>query len=94
VNLKSIRQRDPIGDKEAFMDIGLDNLSAVVTTEGSAMLIKGGKIKSEYYWWKRDSYIPVYKRSAEDRWAPNMEKIYGKNIMRSTLKQYIKGMKD
>jgi hypothetical protein len=41
--------------------MGLNNLFVVVTTEGSAMLIKGGKIKYEYYWWERDSYIPVYK---------------------------------
>jgi putative transposase len=54
INLRSIKQRDPIGDKEAFIDIGLNNLFAVVTTDGSAMLIKGGFIKSEYYWWKRE----------------------------------------
>jgi putative transposase len=40
VNPRSIRQKDPIGDKEAFIDMGL--------------LIKGGTIKSEYYWWKRE----------------------------------------
>jgi putative transposase len=54
VNPRSIRQRDPIGDKEAFMDMGLNNLFAVVISDGSAMLIKGGTIKSEYYWWKRE----------------------------------------
>jgi putative transposase len=54
VNPRSIKQRDPIGDKEAFMDMGLNNLFAVVTTDGSVMLIKGGSIKSEYYWWKRE----------------------------------------
>ncbi len=54
VNPKSIKQRDPIGDKEAFMDMGLNSLFAVVTTDGSVMLIKGGTIKSEYYWWKRE----------------------------------------
>jgi putative transposase len=53
-NPKSTRQRDPIGDREAFMDMGLNNLFAVVTTDGSVMLIKGGSIKSEYYWWKRE----------------------------------------
>jgi hypothetical protein len=26
----------------------------VVTTDGSVMLIKGGTIKSECYWWKRE----------------------------------------
>ena len=64
MNPRSIKQKDPIGDKEAFMDTGLNNLFAVVTTDGSVMLIKGGTIKSEYYCWERDSYIPVYKRSS------------------------------
>jgi putative transposase len=50
INLRSIRQRDPIGDKEAFMDMGLSNLFAVVISDGSAILIKGGTIKFEYYW--------------------------------------------
>jgi hypothetical protein len=34
------------------MDMGLDNLFAVVISDGSVMLIKGGSIKSEYCWWK------------------------------------------
>jgi putative transposase len=53
-NPRSIKQRDPISDKEAFMDMGLNNLFAVVTTNGSALLVKGGSIRSEYYWWKRE----------------------------------------
>ena len=53
-NPKITRQRDPVGDKEAFIDMGLNNLFSVVTTDGSVMLIKGGTIKSEYYWWKRE----------------------------------------
>ena len=53
-NPKSIRQRDPIDDKEAFIDMGLNNLFAVVVSDGSALLVKGGSIKSEYYWWKRE----------------------------------------
>jgi hypothetical protein len=36
------------------MDMGLNNLFAVVTTNGSALLVKGGSIRSEYYWWKRE----------------------------------------
>ncbi|MDT7895890.1 MAG: transposase [Desulfurococcales archaeon] len=52
VNPRSIKQRDPIGDKEAFIDMGLNNLFAVTISDGSAMLIKGRTIKSEYYWWK------------------------------------------
>jgi putative transposase len=58
-NPKSIRQRDLIGDKEAFIDIGLNNLFAAVISDGSALLVKGGTIKSEYYWWKRE--IAVYQ---------------------------------
>jgi putative transposase len=54
VNPRSIKQKDPIGDKEAFMDMGLNNLFAVTISDGSAMLIKGGTIKSEYCWWKRE----------------------------------------
>jgi putative transposase len=60
INPGSIKQRDPIGDKEAFIDMGLNNLFAVVTTDGSSMLIKGGSTKSEYYWWKKDISISVY----------------------------------
>jgi len=49
-NPKSIKQRDPIGDKEAFIGMGLNNLFAIVVSDGSALLVKGGYIKSEYYW--------------------------------------------
>ena len=34
--------------------MGLNNLFATVITDGSALLVKGGSIKSEYYWWKRE----------------------------------------
>jgi hypothetical protein len=34
--------------------MGLNNIFAVVISDGSAILIKGGTIKSEYYWWKRE----------------------------------------
>jgi hypothetical protein len=54
VNPRSIKQRDPIGDEKAFMDMGLNNLFAVVTTNGYVLLVKGGVIKSEYYWRKRE----------------------------------------
>jgi len=53
-NSRSIKQKDPVGDKKAFIDIGLNNLFAVVVSDGSALLVKGGSIKSEYYWWKRE----------------------------------------
>jgi transposase len=45
VNPRSIKRRDPISDKEAFVDMGLNNLFAVVITDGSALLVKGGSIK-------------------------------------------------
>jgi putative transposase len=54
INPRSIRQGDPIGDKEVFTDMGLDNLFAVMISDRSALLIKGVSIKSEYYWWKRE----------------------------------------
>jgi hypothetical protein len=54
VNPRSIKQKDPIEDKEAFIDMDLNNLFAVVISDGSALLVKGGTIKSEYYWWKRE----------------------------------------
>ena len=54
VNPALIRQREPIGHEKAFIDIGLNNLFAVTTTNGYAILVKGGSIKSEYYWWKRE----------------------------------------
>ena len=53
-NPRSIKQRVPIGGKKAFIDMGLNNLFAVVVSDGSALLVKGGSIKSEYYWWKRE----------------------------------------
>jgi putative transposase len=53
-NPRSIKQRDPVGDKKAFIDVDLNNLFAVVVSDGSALLVKGGSIKSEYYWWKRE----------------------------------------
>ena len=79
VNPRSIRQRDPIGDKEAFVDMGLNNLFAVVTTDGSVMLIKGGSIKSEYYWWKREiatyqSIRDVLRRLGISTWINYHEK--------------------
>jgi putative transposase len=49
INPRSIKQRDSIDDKEAFIDMGLNNLFAAVILEGSALLVKGGSIKSEHY---------------------------------------------
>jgi putative transposase len=79
VNPKSIKQKDPIGDKEAFMDMGLNNLYAAVISDGSVMLIKGGSIKSEYYWWKREiatyqSIRDVLRRLSISTWIYYHEK--------------------
>jgi len=88
INPRSIKQRDPIGDKEAFMDMGLNNLFAAVISNGSVMLIKGGSIKSEYYWWKGEiatyqSIGDVLKRLGISTWIYYHEKyldaMYKKN---------------
>jgi putative transposase len=57
--VKGIREKiqidKPRGDNKAFVDIGLNNLFAVVFNHTDvAMLIKGSTIKAEYYWWKRE----------------------------------------
>jgi putative transposase len=36
LNPRSIKQSDPLGDKEAFIDMGLNNLFAAVISDGSA----------------------------------------------------------
>jgi len=43
------------GNNKAFIDVGLNNLFAVVFNHtDTAILIKGSTIKAEYYWWKRE----------------------------------------
>jgi len=49
-----IKRCEPRGGEVAFIDMGLNNLFAVVMTGGEAMLVKGGVVKSEYYWWKSE----------------------------------------
>jgi putative transposase len=50
-----IRIEKPKGNNKAFIDIGLNNLFAVVFNHtDTAILIKGSSIKAEYYWWKRE----------------------------------------
>jgi len=45
----------PRGSNKAFIDIGLNNLFAVVFSHtDTAILIKGSSIKAEYYYWKRE----------------------------------------
>jgi len=50
-----IQIEKPRGSNKAFIDIGLNNLFAVVFDHSdTAILIKGSTIKAEYYWWKRE----------------------------------------
>jgi len=51
--LKSVKQREPRGNEAAFIDMGLNNLFAIVTTSGDAALIKGVAVKAEHYRGKR-----------------------------------------
>jgi len=52
---EKIQIEKPKGDNKAFIDIGLNNLFAVVFNHtDTAILIKGSTIKAEYYWWKRE----------------------------------------
>jgi len=79
INPRSIRQRDPIGDREAFIGMGLNNLFAVVTSDVSALLIKGETIKSEYYWWKREiatyqAIIDLLRNAGLPTWKEYHEK--------------------
>jgi putative transposase len=46
----------PRGNNKAFIDVGLNNLFAVVFNHtDTAILIKGSSIKAEYYYWKRET---------------------------------------
>jgi putative transposase len=50
-----IHVENPKGSNKAFIDIGLNNLFAVVFNHSdTAILIKGSTIKAEYYYWKRE----------------------------------------
>jgi putative transposase len=52
---EKIRIEEPKGSNKAFIDIGLNNLFAVVFNHSDvAILIKGSTIKAEYYYWKRE----------------------------------------
>jgi len=53
---EKIQIEKPKGDNKAFIDVGLNNLFAVVFNHSDvAILIKGSTIKAEYYWWKRET---------------------------------------
>jgi putative transposase len=52
---EKIQIEKPKGNNKAFIDIGLNNLFAVVFNHSdTAILIKGSTIKAEYYYWKRE----------------------------------------
>ena len=52
---EKIQIEKPRGGNKAFIDVGLNNLFAVVFNHSdTAILIKGSTIKAEYYWWKRE----------------------------------------
>jgi len=52
---EKIQIEKPRGGSKAFIDVGLNNLFAVVFNHSdTAILIKGSTIKAEYYWWKRE----------------------------------------
>jgi len=51
-----VQIENPKGSNKAFIDIGLNNLFAVVFNHtDTAILIKGSTIKAEYYYWKRET---------------------------------------
>jgi len=53
---EKVQVEKPRGGNKAFIDIGLNNLFAVVFSHSdTAILIKGSTIKAEYYWWKRET---------------------------------------
>jgi putative transposase len=53
---EKIQIEKPKGGNKAFIDVGLNNLFAVVFNHtDTAILIKGSTIKAEYYWWKRET---------------------------------------
>ena len=52
---EKIQIEKPKGGNKAFIDVGLNNLFAVVFNHSdTAILIKGSSIKAEYYYWKRE----------------------------------------
>jgi putative transposase len=52
---EKVQIEEPKGSNKAFIDIGLNNLFAVVFNHtDTAILIKGSSIKAEYYYWKRE----------------------------------------
>jgi len=53
-NPESIKQKDPKGSHKAFIDMGVNNLFAIAISNGIGILVKGGVIKSEHFYWKSE----------------------------------------
>ncbi|AKG39172.1 hypothetical protein MA03_07910 [Infirmifilum uzonense] len=50
-----IQLQQPRGGEKAFIDLGVNNVIAAVTTTGRALLYRGGPIKAEYEYWSREA---------------------------------------
>ena len=87
VNPRAIQQRQPIGRDKAFIDIGLNNLFAVTTTSGYAILVKGGSIKAEYYWWKREIATWQSVRDKLRNWGLPNWRYYHKLYLRAVFRR-------
>ena len=56
-NPESIKQKDPRGGQKAFIDVGFNKLFAISMTNNLGILVKGGVVKSEHFYWKREKAI-------------------------------------
>jgi len=80
-----------MGRAFTFIDVGLNNLFAVVFNHTDvAILIKGSTVKAEYYWWKRE--VKTYQ-SVRD-WLRNHGFESWKSTTRFTYTQSTRGRKD
>lgn len=52
-----IQQYEPLGEKKAFIDLGINNLVAGLISDGIAFLVKGGPIKAEHFYWKQEASL-------------------------------------
>ncbi|MGC8983569.1 MAG: RNA-guided endonuclease InsQ/TnpB family protein, partial [Desulfurococcaceae archaeon] len=52
-----VQVHEPRGSHKAFVDLGINNLMAVVTTSGRALLYRGGPVKAEHEYWSKEASI-------------------------------------
>ena len=52
-----IQQYEPKGRRKAFIDLGINNLVAGVIEDGTAFLVKGGPVKAEHFYWKKEASL-------------------------------------